>query len=77
MVLPGQREGWAQLKEDPDYLRKQEAAQSKPRGALSRNEISPEMQRKIRAAKARAEAAGRPITKLTVPIIWDIMKDRL
>ncbi len=26
---------------------------------------------------ARAEAAGRRITKLTVPIIWDIMKDKL
>ena len=40
-------------------------------------EISLETQRKIRAAMARAEAAGRPITKLTVKIIRDINQDKL
>jgi hypothetical protein len=72
-----QREVWAQLKIDPDFLRKEEAAKSKPGGAVGRNAISPEMQRKIRAAMARAEAAGRPITKLSLKIIQDIMHDRI
>ena len=71
------REVRAQLAIDPDYLRKQEAAKSTPRRALGDNEIPPEMQRKIRAAVARAEAAGRPITKLSLKIIQDIMHDRL
>jgi hypothetical protein len=69
-----QREVRAQLAIDPDYLRsKQEAAKRKPLGALGGSEISPEMQRKIRAAMARAEAAGRPIEKLSLKIIQDII----
>ena len=78
-VMVRQREVWAQLKIDPDWLRKQqqEAEKSWPRGALGCNEIPPEMQRQIKAAMARAEAAGRPITKLSLKIIQDIMHDRL
>jgi hypothetical protein len=78
-LMVRQREVRVQLAIDPDYLRKQEAAKSNlnSRGALGGSKISPETQRKIRAAMARAEAAGRPITKLTVTIIWDILKDKL
>jgi hypothetical protein len=71
----------ANLTLGPDYrdLRKLEAAKSKPRGALGGSGISLETQRKIKAAMARAEVAGRPITKLTVKIIWDIqvIQDKL
>jgi hypothetical protein len=70
------REVRANLAIDPDYLRKLEAAKPK-RPSIYANAITPEMQRKIRAAMDRAEAAGRPITKLTVQIIRDIMNNRL
>ncbi len=79
MVLQGEVRAHWQLAIDPEYLLKQEAAKSNlnSRGALGGSEIDLETQHKIRVAMARAEAAGRPITKLTVPIIWDIMKDKL
>ncbi len=57
------REVRANLAIDRDYYRKQRAAaaQSRPSKTL---EISEETQRKIKAAKDRAKAAGRPIEKL-------------
>jgi len=70
------REVRANLAIDPDYFRKLEAAKPK-RPSIYANAITPEMQRKIRAAMDRAEAAGRPITKLTVQIIRDIMNGTL
>ena len=78
MVL--QREVSAKLKIDPDFLRKEQAAKQEAAKSKLRsrdNGMSPCMQRKIREARARAEAAGRPITDLTVAIIRDIMNDRL
>ena len=78
MVL--QREVSAKLKIDPDFLRKEQAAKQEAAKSKLRsrdNGMSPCMQRKIREAMARAEAAGRPITDLTVAIIRDIMNDRL
>ena len=78
MVL--QREVSAKLKIDPDFLRKEQAAKQDAAKSKLRsrdNGMSPCMQRKIREAMARAEAAGRPITDLTVAIIRDIMNDRL
>ncbi len=70
----------ANLAIDPDsyHYRKLEAAKSKPPKALGcGNVTTPEMQRKIRAAMDRAKAAGRPIDKLSLKIIQDIMQDRL
>jgi hypothetical protein len=78
MVL--QREVSVKLKIDPDFLRKEQAAKQEAAKSKLRsrdNGMSPCMQRKIREAMARAEAAGRPITDLTVAIIRDIMNDRL
>jgi hypothetical protein len=78
MVL--QREVSAKLKIDPDFLRKEQAAKQEAAKSKLRsrdNGMSPCMQRKIRDARALAEAAGRPITNLTVAIIRDIMNDRL
>ena len=72
-----QREVRANLAIDQDYYRKLEAAKSKPPKALGCNVIPPEMQHKIRAAKDRAKAAGRPIDKLSLKIIQDIMHDRI
>jgi hypothetical protein len=56
----------AQLSTNPDYLRTQKAAKSKPPKALGCSVITPEMQRKIRAAMDLAKAAGRPIDKLSI-----------
>jgi hypothetical protein len=71
----------ANLTLDPHYrdFRKLKAAKSKQRGALGGSGISPETQHNIKAAMALAEVAGRPITKLTVKIIWDIqvIQDKL
>ncbi len=75
-----QREVRAKLAIDPDYFRKQEAAkeESKPQGAFGGgSQLPPWMLREIRAAKAQAEAAGRPIEKLLLKIIQDIMHGRV
>ena len=72
-----QREVRANLAIDQDYYRKLAAAKSKPPKALGCNVMPPEMQHKIRAAKDRAKAAGRPIDKLSLKIIQDIMHDRI
>ncbi len=70
----------ANLAIDRDYYRKLEAAkeESKPRGAFGGgSQLPPYMLREIRAAKARAEAAGRPIEKLSLKIIQNIMHGRI
>ena len=72
-----QRAVRANLAIDPHYYRKLEAAKSKPPKALGCSVITPEMQHKIRAAMDRAKAAGRPIDKLSLKIIQDIMHDRI
>jgi hypothetical protein len=72
-----QREVRANLANDPDYSRKLEAAKSKPPKALGCSVITPEMQRKIRAAMDWAKGAGRPIDKRLLKIIQDIIQDRL
>jgi hypothetical protein len=71
------KECWGESCTRPRLLRKLEAAKSKRRGALGGSKKSLETQRKIRAAMAWAEAAGRLITKLTVEILWDIIQDNL
>ena len=76
-IMVHMREVRAQLAIDPEYLRKQEAAKSKPQRAFGGgSQLPPEMLRQIKAARARAEAAGRPIEKLSLKIIQDIMHGR-
>ncbi len=75
-----QREFRAKLAIDPDYFRKQEAAkeESKPRGAFGGgSQLPSDMLREIRAAKARAEAVGCLIEKLSLKIIQEIMHGRV
>ena len=71
-----QRESRANLAIDRDYYRKLEAAKSPPPQVLGRIVLTPEMQHKIRAAMDRAKADGRPIDKLSLKIIQDIINDR-
>ena len=71
-----QREVRANLAIDRDYYHKQRAAKSTPPEALGRIGLTPEDQHKIRAAMDRAKADGRPIDKLSLKIIKDILNDR-
>ena len=72
-----QRESRANLAIDRDYYRKLEAAKSPPPQVLGRIVLTPEMQHKIRAAMDRAKADGRPIDKLSLKIIQDVIHDRI
>ena len=58
-----------------ERLREQPAAKGRTHESLY--EIGEESQRKIKAAMARAEAAGRPIEKLTFKVLCDIAQDKL
>ena len=72
-----QREVRANLAIDRDYYRKLEAAKPPPPPeAYGRIVLTPEEQRKIRAALDRAKADGRPIDKLSIKIIKDILNDK-
>ena len=71
-----QREVRANLAIDRDYYRKQRAAKITPPEALGRIGLTPEDQHKIRAAMDRAKADGRPIDKLSLKIIKDILNDK-
>ncbi len=71
-----QRESRANLAIDRDYYRKLEAAKSTPPEAYGRLGLTPEDQHKIRAAMDRAKADGRPIDKLSLKIIKDIINTR-
>jgi hypothetical protein len=71
-----QRESRANLAIDRDYYRKLEAAKSTPPQVLGRIVLTPKDQHKIRAAMERAKADGRPIDKLSLKIIQDIIHDR-
>ncbi len=71
-----QRESRANIAIDRDYYRKLEAATSTPPEAYGRIVLTPEDQHKIRAAMDRAKADGRPIDKLSLKIIQDIIHDR-
>ena len=71
------RESRANIAIDRDYYRKLEAAKSpRPPEAYGRIVLTPEEHNKIRAAMDRAKADGRPIDKLSLKIIKDILKDR-
>ena len=71
------RESRANLAIDRDYYRKLEAAKPPPPPeAYGRIVLTPEEQHKIRAALDRAKADGRPIDKLSLKIIKDILNDR-
>ena len=71
-----QREVRANLAIDRDYYRKQRAAKITPPEALGRLGLTPEDQHKIRAAMDRAKADGRPIDKLSLKLIKDILNDK-
>ena len=72
-----QRESRANIAIDRDYYRKLEAAKSPPPPeAYGRIVLTPEEQLKIRAAMDRAKADGRPIDKITLKIVKDILNDR-
>ncbi len=77
-LMVHQREVRANLAIDLDFYRTLDAAKSKPPKALGGGSATlPEMQRQIREAMDRAKAAGRPIDKLSLKIIQNIMHDRL
>jgi hypothetical protein len=74
-----QRESRANIAIDRDYYRKLEAAKlakNPPPPSLGRIDLTPEDQHKIRAALDRAKADGRPIDKLSIKIIKDILNDK-
>ena len=75
-----QRESRANIAIDRDYYRKLEAAKlaknPPPPEAYGHIVLTPEEQHKIRAAMDRAKADGRPIDKLSLKIIKDILNDR-
>ena len=74
-----QREVRANLAIDRDYYRKLEAAKSPPPPEAyghGRIVLTPEEQHKIRAALDRAKADGRPIDKITLKIVKDILNDK-
>ena len=71
------REVKANLAIDRDYYRKQRAAAESEQQTRRKADVLPaETNRKIKAAKDRAKAAGRPIEKLTFKMICDIMQDK-
>ena len=73
------RESRANIAIDRDYYRKLEAAKlakNPPPQVLGSSVLTPEEQHKIRAAMDRAKADGRPIDKLSLKIIKDILNDR-
>ena len=71
------RESMANIAIDRDYYRKLEAAKPPPPPeAYGRIVLTPEEQLKIRAAMDRAKADGRPIDKITLKIVKDILNDR-
>ncbi len=72
-----QREVRANLAIETHYYRKLEATKNKRPKALGCIVIIPELHHKIRAAKDRAKADGRPIDKLSLKIIQDVIHDRI
>ena len=66
----------ANLAIDRDYYRKLEAAKLAKNPPGGRSGLTPEDQHKIRAAMDRAKADGRPIDKLSLKLIKDILKDK-
>jgi len=73
------RESRANIAIDRDYYRKLEAAKlakNPPPQVLGSIGLTPEDQHKIRAAMDRAKADGRPIDKLSLKIIKDILNGR-
>ena len=76
-LMVRQREVRANLAIETHYYRKLEATKSKPPKALGCIVITPELHHNIRAAKDRAKADGRPIDKLSLKIIQDVIHDRI
>jgi hypothetical protein len=78
-----QREIAANIAKDPDHYRKIRAAEEKRKQALWEqrkpewNRLSGDTVLKIKAAMARAEAAGKPIEKLTGSMVIKISQGKL